>query len=48
MVLVFLSRFGLMYLLPAGGGRAQAVTRNLALPSAAIFILLSGTVPGIV
>jgi hypothetical protein len=47
MLLVFLSHFGLMYLLPAGGLFVQRVTSYIALPSSPLFVVLSGMVLGI-
>jgi hypothetical protein len=47
MLLVFVSHFGLMYFLPAGAASAQKIASSVALPSAALFVLLSGMMLGI-
>jgi uncharacterized membrane protein len=47
MLLVLESHFGLMYFIPAGALRAQKVAAYIALPSAPIFVFLSGMVLGL-
>ncbi len=47
MLLVLESHFALMYFIPAGAMHAQRVAAYIALPSAPIFVFLSGTVLGL-
>jgi uncharacterized membrane protein len=47
MLLVFESHFGLMYFIRAGAWKAQKIASYIALPSAPIFVLLSGLVLGV-
>jgi hypothetical protein len=47
MLLVFESHFALMYFIRAGAMRAQKIAMYIALPSAPIFVLLSGLVLGV-
>ena len=47
MLLVFVSHFAAMYFLPAGAPGANRIAVHIALPSAPIFVLLSGMVLGV-